>query len=87
MANPLYSDYLRDAAHWDVANPNYTAVNTILGHGATAQPTAMLGLINVSLLSPLAVAFVIEGDEDYIHIGHSPSLYPVLGYNTKDTYG
>ena len=76
MADPLYSDYLRDPAHWDAANPDYTAVNNILGHGATAQPVAMLGLINVSLRSPLAVAFVIEGDEDYIHIGHSPSLYP-----------
>ena len=73
MADPLYSDYLRDPSHWGAPNPDYTTVNTILGHGATAQPAAMLGLTNVSLRSPLAVAFIIEGDEEYIHIDHPPS--------------
>ena len=54
MADPLYSDYLRDPTHWYAPGPDYTAVNTILGHGATTQPTAILGLINVSLRLPLA---------------------------------
>ena len=77
MANPLYSNYLWDPVHWDAPDPDYTTVRTLLSHRATTQPAAMQGLINVSLRSPLAVARIIHrSNEDHIHIGHLPSLYP-----------
>ena len=76
LADPLYSDYLRDPSQLGDPNTDYTAVNTLLGHGTTTQPAAMLGLTNMSLRLPPTVVFFIEGGEDYIHISHSPSLYP-----------
>ena len=33
-------------------------------------------LINLSQRSPVTVAFVVKGDEDHVHVGHSPSMYP-----------
>ena len=33
-------------------------------------------LINLAQRSPIVVAFVVKGDEDHVHVGHSPTMYP-----------
>ena len=47
------------------------------GSGATTNgPDTARGVVNATTNSPLVVVFTIQGEENYIHVGHSLSVYP-----------
>ena len=81
MATPhLISTLLADAAQWDSHAPAYAPIMALMGHadGATqssqADPPRLIA--NLSQRSPVTLAFIVKGDEDHVHVGHSPSVYP-----------
>ena len=80
MASPLFSTLLGDAAQWDNPDPYYTLLMTKVGHADHADclnsnSSAVL-TVNLAQRSPVAIAFIVEGDDDHVHVGHSPSIYP-----------
>ena len=77
MATTSVPDFLADAAQWTVPDPDYAALQAVIGGASTANQTACKdAVIAQSTRSPLVVLFVVEGDEDHIHIGHSASAFP-----------
>ena len=81
MATPHHiSTLLGDTAQWDSHAPAYGPLMVLMGHVAPAtqssQADAPRLLINLTQRSPFVVAFVVKGDEDHVHVGHSPTMYP-----------
>ena len=74
---PTFTDLLRQDAHWQDADPDYAALQGVVGHAiATAGAGTALVYHNMATRTPVAVAFVLEGDKDYIQVAHSPMIYP-----------
>ena len=77
MASLNISDFLQDASLWESHDPDYPQLLTTVGGAvATSRADTLRAVVNIAERSPVAVAFVLQGDEDFIHIGHSPSIYP-----------
>ena len=80
MASPLFSTLLGDVAQWDNPNPHYNVLMTKVGHAdhpdALNSTAAAVMTVNLAQRSPVAIAFIVEGDDDHVHVGHSPSVYP-----------
>ena len=77
MAATLFSALYGDATYWDDPDPDYaTLLGTVGGAAGTSWPATRDALMNIAARSPVTLAFVVEGDEDFIYIGHSPSIYP-----------
>ena len=74
---PTFTDLLRQDPHWQDADPDYAALQGVVGHAsaATGAGTAIV-YHNMATRTPVAVAFVVEGDEDYVQVAHSPMIYP-----------
>ena len=47
-----------------------------LGPGTAARNEVISGLVGLATRTPITVAFVIQGDEDHVYVGHSPSIFP-----------
>lgn len=77
VANPTFTDLFRDATKWPDADPDYAVLMNTLGHGvATGGADAVVAFHNTATRSPVAIAVVLEGDEDHVLIGHTPHIYP-----------
>ena len=89
MATLDVSTYYGDPSHFLVPNPDYATLLAGvapaggggavggLGSGATTNgPDTARGVVNATTNSPLVVVFTIQGEENYIHVGHSLSVYP-----------
>ena len=69
-AVPLASTLFTDPAFWVDHAPDHAALLTVVGGGAvTTGPQTMTALLNMTRRSPVALAFVLAGDEDHIHVG------------------
>ena len=90
-APPQFSDLLNDTTKWISADPTYAAFLPSVGHQDTAAGITADGfksaLVNIAHRSPVAVAFVMTGDEDHIYVGHSPRIYPTDMTNTSPMDG
>ncbi len=68
---------LTNASLWDASVPTYTeiiaSVGEDSGHNSAAVRASTLAM---SARFPLAFVFVIDGDQDFIYVGHSPTVYP-----------
>ena len=86
MAAPstLFSDLTQQPNHWEEPTPSYVVLTGAVGGGsASNRADTAEAILNTSQRSPILIAFVVGGDEDYIHVGHSMSKYPAsLGANT-----
>ena len=74
MANPstLYSDLVERAHHWEEPSPSYVALTGAVGGGsASNRADTAEAILNLFQRSPMVLAFVVQGDEDCIHVGHS----------------
>ena len=79
MANPstLYSDLVERAHHWEEPSPSYVALTGAVGGGsASNRADTVEAILNLFQRSSMVLAFVVQGDEDCIHVGHSMSKYP-----------
>ena len=77
MAAPLFSTLFNDASLWDDPDPDYDTLLTVLGGTVnTDRGNAQTALVNLSLRTPTAVAYILETEPEYIYIGHSPALFP-----------
>ena len=78
MAAPgLFSDLVADAALWDAHRPDYGTLLGAVGGAAPADRAAcQRSLCNIAQRTPSALAFVIQGDGDAIHVGIGLSIFP-----------
>ena len=78
MATLQVSDFCANAANWTNANPNCaTILGTAGGAPGTGDQTeAACAIVNLAPLSPTVVAFVVEGEEDCVCVGHTPTSCP-----------
>ena len=77
MANLTASTLYADASKWDEHRPDHAALLTKIGGGVTAARDKVEQMyLNMATRSPTAVAFVITGSEDYIHISHTLTQFP-----------
>ena len=78
MAAPrLASGLAASGDLWEDPAPDHAAILGILGGGVPVdRADAARGLVNTAQRSPVALAFVVAGDCDYIHVGHTPTFYP-----------
>ena len=79
-----FSILLADATKWTHFNADHATLLATVGGGSVSDRAACLtGLLNTSAHTPVVLAFVISGDEDYIHVGHTLTTFPaVLGSAT-----
>ena len=77
MATLNEDRFFADAAHWDIHRPDYgTLMGTVGGATATNEPDTARSIVNTAARSPVVLAFTIQGAEDYVYIGHSPTTFP-----------
>ena len=77
MVTTAIRPFLGDAANWTQPIPDYAVMQNALGAAsASTQAVCKADVLGVATRSPIVVAFIIKGDDDNIHIGHSASLYP-----------
>ena len=84
MASTLYSDIVGEPTYWTNPNPDHATLLTTVGAGAATNSTdTARHLVNIATRSPTMLAFVLEGDEDHIHVGYNPTFYPAeIGHAT-----
>ena len=76
-ANGNFSDLVADAGLWDAHRPDYAVLlNAVGGASAADRAACQRSLVNISQRTPAVVAFVIQGDDDAIHVGFGLSLFP-----------
>ena len=78
----LYSDLTSNAALWPSHDPPYADIMNVLGSGATNRADVMSGVVGLATRTPIVMAFVIQGDEDHVYMGHSPMTFPTDPLNT-----
>ncbi len=77
MATTAIGPFLGAAANWTQPTPDYTTMQNAVGAAsASTQAVCKADVLGVATRSPIVLAFVIDGDENNIHIGHSATLYP-----------
>ena len=83
MADLNVDDYLNDATKWTEPDPAYLGdvLVAVGGHpSATDRAACATNLVNLSVHSPVAVAYVHASDMDAIQVCHSLTRFPaVLG--------
>ena len=73
----LFSTLVADATKWDDPNFDYaTVAATMDGTTGDTHAQVSLRMTNLCLRSPTCFAFILLGDEDHIHIGHSLTRFP-----------
>jgi hypothetical protein len=77
VANPTFADLFREASVWTQHDPDYEVIMATVGHAAaTNMNDTIVHIHNTAIRTPCVIAFVIEGDEDVVYLGHSPYIYP-----------
>ena len=78
MAAPgTFSDLVANAGLWEVHRPDYAALLAAVGGAAaTDRAACQRSLCNIAQRSPAVLAFVIQGDEDAVHVGIGMSTFP-----------
>ena len=72
----LMSALYADDTQWLDANPDWTQVLNLVGPGSAANTAeALKSAMNMAQRSPITVAFVLAGDPDNIHVGHTLSAF------------
>ena len=72
-----YSVLLANAGLWDDPHPDYTLLTAVVGGAAaTDQNATAHAFINTGVRSPVAMAFIIDGEADRVYIGHTPTVFP-----------
>ena len=65
-----------DDTKWIEANPSYTEILDVVGAGANNNSnTCKTAILNLAQRSPLTVAFILNGDPDHIHVGHTITAF------------
>ena len=82
-APPLYSTLFGDASKWSNPTPDYTALTTALAHGAANRQVVRDGTLGLATQTPVTIAFVVQGDDDHVCVGHSPVRFPVDPLNAS----
>ena len=77
-ANLPVGTYLGDNDRWDDPDPDYLALlaNHVGGAAATTAAACSRSILNVAQRSPVALAILISGDINAIHVVHSPTRFP-----------
>jgi hypothetical protein len=71
------SDLFADPSVWPQHNPDYAVLMNTYGHVAnTTAPDAGMALHNTAVHTPTVLSFVLSGDEDHVHVVHSPQYFP-----------
>ena len=77
MATTSVADYLQKTDHWENHDPNYVTLLNSIGAGSAATHSQVAAtVLGLAARSPTVLLFQIEGDEDFIHIGHNPTRFP-----------
>ena len=73
----LASDLYQEPAFWDEHDPDYLAIDAVIGGGVGAtRDVVRRHLTNLDARSPVALAVTLAGDNDHIYVVHSLSVYP-----------
>ena len=77
-ANLPVGTYLGDNDRWDDPDPDYQALlaNHVGGAAATTSAACSRSILNIAQHSPVALAILISGDTDAVHVVHSPTRFP-----------
>ena len=68
---------------WDSSVPTYTEIIASVGQNSGSNQTAVrASTLAMSSRFPMAYVFVLHGDQDFIYVGHSPTVYPA---DVRDT--
>jgi hypothetical protein len=74
--NPLISDLYNDPTQWIDPTPDAVALQATFGHAAGAnRNVCRSATLALAQRSPTVLAFVIDGDDDHIYVGHSPTPF------------
>ena len=74
---PSFSVLFGTADHWDPTDPSYADIFTSIGAGSGADKNAVCtSVLNFTNRNPICYAFVLAREEDYVYIGHTPSVCP-----------
>jgi hypothetical protein len=78
LAKPTFSQLLNDASKWLDPNPDYGTLLQTIGNDRTGVTSATVrtAILNIAQRSPVALAFVLDSDPDFIYVGHTPRVYP-----------
>ena len=77
MATTSISAYLAEASHWENHNPDYTTIINLVGApGGNTHPQIATSILGLAARTPTVLVFQIEGEEDYVYVGHSPTRFP-----------
>ena len=77
MATTSVADYLQKTDHWENHDPDYVTLLNSIGAGSAATHSQVAAtVLGLAARSPTVLLFQIEGDEDFIHIGHNPTRFP-----------
>ena len=77
MATTVIVVFLGDAAHWTQHAPDYvTLQNNVRAAAAEAMTVVCAKVLGQATHSPLAIAFIVESDVDYIQPGQ-PLSYAI----------
>ena len=77
MATTSVPGHLADPTKWTEFVPSYGVLQAATGGASTASAAECKDAIAAqSTRSPIVLAFVLQGDEDHIHIGHSATAFP-----------
>ena len=77
MATLQISDHYRTATNWSRPDPDYaTLLATTGAASASTSAEVSAALLNTATRSPVVIAFVIHGEEDVVHIGHTLTRFP-----------
>ena len=76
-AAALASDYLNEAAYWDVPDIDWATLYPVVAQDSGTNSAGTLAHIcNLATRSPIALAFMVAGDTDHIYVGHNPTQFP-----------
>ena len=77
MATTSVPDHLADPTKWTEFVPSYGVLQAATRGASTASAAECKDAVAAqSTRSPIVLAFVLQGDEDHIHIGHSATAFP-----------
>ena len=71
------SDLVANAGLWEAHRPDYaTLLGAVGGAAATDHAACQRSLCNIAQRTPSVLAFVIQGDDDAVHVGIGMSVFP-----------
>ena len=72
----LFSTLVGEDDKWNQPDPDYTAIDAVLGHAAaTNRADAALALVNTAVHTPTVFLFQLTAEPTNIYVGHSPTFF------------